>query len=133
MSRQIDTVNFDLLNGRPAALKPRVEVWYVEGQPGPGAFNVGNGNGEFVLNGIKYIYNNGSLSGNTSAAETFIDNCVNLVGTVVNVVDCLNTTFEKCLIVTVDDNNPKAKVRHAYLGDNGAIRVELNFQCVRVA
>lgn len=114
---------FDIMRGEPVFLAQRVDTWIVPGLDGPGAQNLGLGDGEFPLTTI--VYKN-----NLSDANTLIDAARELQGTVVDIVDDWGDVYPNILVKRVDPRVAKKAVRK---DGQSRIRVQIFWEMETVA
>lgn len=131
-ARQIGDVVFDTMEARVPGLTPRVEVWEVLGLDGYGAQVSGLGNGQFQI--VTKAFFTGAGDGNDADADSHLDACRDLVGTVVTVVNQFGRAYENILIVRRDDSSGEnGKYACCMDGDARARRVQVMFDCVVTA
>ena len=125
----IGGVSLDLLKGRVPTLRDTVEVWRRDGFDSYGARTNGKADGEFALMSVKYV-TGATKQDAWDAAEVHLDDCRELQGTTVTVLDEFNISFEDCLVVKMDE----AKVQKKACIKDGlnGVRVEIPWQMLRV-
>lgn len=119
----IGGISVDILKGLPLLKKERVETWVVPGLDGYGAQTLGQGDSEYDLVSVLYIVG----ANPNDDANTHIDACTALQGTVISLTDDWGDGYTKVLVVKVDPTNAKRPV--IYQGVPG-VRVEIAWKLV---
>lgn len=114
----IGGVAVDIMKGLPQVLKTRLDVWEVAGLDGYGAQQLGLGDAEFNLTTIFYALNN-------AAANTFLNNCEALEGTLISLTDDWGDVYQNVLVKHVDSTTPNGKHPCIYQGNANYVRVQL--------
>jgi hypothetical protein len=88
----IGGITVDLMNGFPATMQQRVDMWQTPGIDGYGAQKIGRGNGEYALSTITYKTSDADANSHIAA-------CAALAGTVVSITDEWGDTYSSSSIV----------------------------------
>lgn len=131
MAANIGGESVDLISATAAALKPVVEKEHRFGFDGYSLRTVGAAQGEFHARTSRYFYGD-TPANNAAAAKTHLAACAALQGTIVEMEDDWGTTISNVLVERVMDGRAQLK-RVVYNGDSGAVRVELEWDLVKVA
>ena len=116
----IGSVNFDIMHGLPTQQKTQVDTWHVPGLDGVGAQTFGAVGDEFDLVTV-------SFHEDSDAANTFLDSCNALQGTVQDIEDDFEDDYDSVLVLKCDTTNAK---RPCILDGSPAIRCQVQWRMV---